>query len=393
MRCEVPQHLELLGRQIERRAASGAALRDATPPDRRPPIEDLFEAITLFDNRAVSAAWREALGGKYAVTLTVSASKLRADDQGNEREVPLDDWIDIGVFAGSGRDERALFLEKRRLTERETTIEVVVAERLVPAVALVWLGWTMVRQDRDLERQQLADRLDRAAAAVAANLGHELDGIAAALVKSPDECPAGLDAAGTMFVAASRNDIVARAGEPLLYLPAAPVAIQPPEAIFRSREIAELQQDYTAAAAEFTRLAASGEAAVRAGALVRLARRQRLIRKPPPGAIERVRADMKPDPMGGRGVQFGPAARGVGLGQFAQDRCTNQHAITLDDRQIRGGDNLGRAERLAHLSAVRLAQQPRQHGTGLRVQIHREPRSASRSAATRPGFSAGFSAR
>ena len=31
-------------------------------------------------------------------------------------------------------------------------------------------------------------------------------------MKSPDECPAGLDAAGTMFVAASRNEIVARAG-------------------------------------------------------------------------------------------------------------------------------------------------------------------------------------
>jgi hypothetical protein len=35
-----------------------AALREATPPDRRYLIEDLFETITLFDNRATAASWR-----------------------------------------------------------------------------------------------------------------------------------------------------------------------------------------------------------------------------------------------------------------------------------------------------------------------------------------------
>ena len=80
-------------------------------------------------------ARRKRDDGKYAVALTVEAKKLRADGQGVETEVPLDDWIEIGVFGeaeagGAGRDGGAegsvLHLEKRRLTEPRSTFELVV---------------------------------------------------------------------------------------------------------------------------------------------------------------------------------------------------------------------------------------------------------------------------
>ena len=32
----------------------------------------------------------------------MAAKKLRADERGNETEVPLDDWIDIGVLGEDG---------------------------------------------------------------------------------------------------------------------------------------------------------------------------------------------------------------------------------------------------------------------------------------------------
>jgi hypothetical protein len=102
------------------------ALRDAAPPDLKPVVDDLFEHITLFDNRAVEARYRPIEDGKYAVTVKVSARKLRADGLGAETEIPIDDLIDIGVFAGTGQDQKALFLEKRRLTGGEATFEVVV---------------------------------------------------------------------------------------------------------------------------------------------------------------------------------------------------------------------------------------------------------------------------
>ena len=104
-------------------------LRAAMPNDLKELVTDFFETITLFDNRAVSATWRETPDHRYAVTLKVLSAKLRADDKGNEKEIPIDDLVDIGVFAGKGKDEKALFLEKRRVTRRESTFEVIVDQQ------------------------------------------------------------------------------------------------------------------------------------------------------------------------------------------------------------------------------------------------------------------------
>jgi aminopeptidase N len=101
-------------------------LRAALPDDRKHLIADFFETITLYDNRALSATWRQTPDNRYAVTLRVSAAKLRADEKGNEREIPAGDLFDIGVFSGAGKNEEPLFLEKRRITSGETVFELVV---------------------------------------------------------------------------------------------------------------------------------------------------------------------------------------------------------------------------------------------------------------------------
>ena len=103
-----------------------ADLRAAVPDDQKAFVTDFFETITLFDNRAVSATWRETPDKRYAVTLRVTSSKLRADDKGNETEIPINDLVDIGIFSGKGKAEKALFLEKRRLTQHDSTFEIVV---------------------------------------------------------------------------------------------------------------------------------------------------------------------------------------------------------------------------------------------------------------------------
>jgi hypothetical protein len=48
---------------------------------------------------------------------------VRSDGAGVETEVPLDDWVDVGVF---GADESVLYLEKRHITDPVTTIEIAV---------------------------------------------------------------------------------------------------------------------------------------------------------------------------------------------------------------------------------------------------------------------------
>ena len=111
-------------------------LRAVTPPERQSMLHDLFETITLYDNKATDVTATRTPDGKYRVRITVSSTKFRADGTGNETAVPLDDWIDIGVLAAGATkkaDARPLILEKRHITSSPATFELVVGEK--PATA------------------------------------------------------------------------------------------------------------------------------------------------------------------------------------------------------------------------------------------------------------------
>ncbi len=106
--------------------------RASTPPAERSIIHDLFETITLYDNKAKEVTSTKLPDGTYRVRLTVESKKVRADGQGNETAVPLDDWIDVGVLAaGPTRKspDKVLVLEKRHITQPVTTLEFFVKEK------------------------------------------------------------------------------------------------------------------------------------------------------------------------------------------------------------------------------------------------------------------------
>jgi ABC-type transport system involved in multi-copper enzyme maturation permease subunit len=95
-----------------------AEFRAVTPPEHQYLIADLFESIVLYENRALSATWREKAGGRYEVTLKVMAKKVRADESGAQTDVPMDDLVDIGVL---GDDDTPLYLQKHRVRSGEST--------------------------------------------------------------------------------------------------------------------------------------------------------------------------------------------------------------------------------------------------------------------------------
>ena len=105
-----------------------AALRAQTPPELQYLIDDGFESIVLYDNKADTAIVTPTADHKFKVTLTVHARKVKADGNGNESPMALNDYIDIGVFKGKKDEEQPLYLEKKKLTEGESTFEIVVDE-------------------------------------------------------------------------------------------------------------------------------------------------------------------------------------------------------------------------------------------------------------------------
>jgi hypothetical protein len=82
------------------------ALREETPPQLQYLLQDLFYDITLFSNRAVTATAHKGPDGKYQVTVETEARKFKADEKGNEAEVPVDDWIEVGALAAPEKGKR-----------------------------------------------------------------------------------------------------------------------------------------------------------------------------------------------------------------------------------------------------------------------------------------------
>jgi len=112
-------------------------VRDAVPERYQYLIEDLFETITLYDNRMENATVTAMDDGRYKLLLTYQSHKLRADGKGAETEIDHADWIEIGVYgeteAGGGAGEKSLYREKHRLASGTGDIEIIVDEKPVRA--------------------------------------------------------------------------------------------------------------------------------------------------------------------------------------------------------------------------------------------------------------------
>ena len=124
-------------------------IRLAVPEGAKHLVEDLFEKNTMFRNKVAAATSTERADGTFLVRFTLETHKLRADGAGVERQIPIDDWIDIAVF-GEGEDDEGsgsvLFLERRRIRASPVAFEIVVDRR--PASVAIDPYYKLIDRDR-----------------------------------------------------------------------------------------------------------------------------------------------------------------------------------------------------------------------------------------------------
>jgi aminopeptidase N len=102
-------------------------IRAEAKPEQQVLITDLFQKISFYDNRVDEAVASERADGKYTVTLTLHADKLYSDGKGKETAGVLDDWIEVGVFAGKDdKDQKTLYLKRHHITGKNPKVVVVV---------------------------------------------------------------------------------------------------------------------------------------------------------------------------------------------------------------------------------------------------------------------------
>lgn len=105
------------------------AIQAQTPPELHYLVDDGFNRIVLYDNKAISATSQKLPDGKYKVMLNVQARKVQADGNGVESPMPLADYIDIGVFTGKKDGEKPLYLKKEKLTQEHQTFTITVDQQ------------------------------------------------------------------------------------------------------------------------------------------------------------------------------------------------------------------------------------------------------------------------
>lgn len=104
--------------------------REVTPDSLQYLITDMFETITLFENRTMNPTYESLADGQYQVSIPVKAQKFRADSVGIQTEIPLQDWVDVGVYsrAENGKDS-LIYLQKHKLDKSEMTLHITVGTK------------------------------------------------------------------------------------------------------------------------------------------------------------------------------------------------------------------------------------------------------------------------
>ena len=125
-------------------------LREVIPDSLNYVIKDMFETITLYENRILKAESKELESGKYQVDLEFRVSKYRNDEKGKmfygneerdsifyksddmrkpEYSVYLEDYIDVGVFGDDDNNE--LYLKKHKITSINNKLSIILDEKPV----------------------------------------------------------------------------------------------------------------------------------------------------------------------------------------------------------------------------------------------------------------------
>ena len=104
-------------------------LQAVTPDSLRYLLHDLLAANTLWELETARAVAEPTEAGAWQVTLDVRARKVVVDTADVETDVPMDDWVQIGVFAPAKEGEETgepLYLQMHRVRAGEQTITVTV---------------------------------------------------------------------------------------------------------------------------------------------------------------------------------------------------------------------------------------------------------------------------
>ena len=110
-------------------------LKKETPDSLQYLIKDLFETITLNENYVKDLSYKK-VGKQYQVKLTVGSAKYRVDGKGKSKKIPVNDYVDVGVFGQKSKkfpEGKELIFKKVKMDKPEKTFTFLVNEEPLQA--------------------------------------------------------------------------------------------------------------------------------------------------------------------------------------------------------------------------------------------------------------------
>ncbi|NQU32834.1 MAG: hypothetical protein HQ521_06330 [Bacteroidetes bacterium] len=107
-------------------------------------VNDLFNKITLYENKIVGAKYQQIDDYSYLVNLDIKTAKFYADSFGNQTKAPLADYIYIGLM---DKDGEAFYYEKHLFKENTNSLQIITDQ--IPTKAGIDPYFVLI--DRDLE--------------------------------------------------------------------------------------------------------------------------------------------------------------------------------------------------------------------------------------------------
>ena len=107
-----------------------------TPDSLQYLAHDLFEANIFWELQTKQATSKQTSAGNWQVSLDVEARKVTVDSMGVETNLPMNDWIEIGVYGShtkSSLAKKVLYQQKHRVGSGKRTIVINVPEKPLSA--------------------------------------------------------------------------------------------------------------------------------------------------------------------------------------------------------------------------------------------------------------------
>jgi hypothetical protein len=108
-----------------------AEFKQVTPDSLTYVLTDLFEEMTFYENKADTVTTTKQADGNWAVHLVLKAKKLKGDSLGATRDVPMADYVDVGIFGDRISGQKLgepLLVKKVHITQPVTTLDLVVSK-------------------------------------------------------------------------------------------------------------------------------------------------------------------------------------------------------------------------------------------------------------------------